>query len=81
MRYWEAGFTIRPSAQGCHVSRPEFSPIGEDGGECDSDFARSELEKTMARSARKGILQSSRKLGLKDRCVAIFPQNEVAVWS
>jgi hypothetical protein len=35
----------------------------------------------MARSARKGILQSSRKLGLKDRCVAIFPQNEVAVWS
>ena len=81
MRYCGAGFTIRPSAEGCHVACPEFSPIGEDGGECDSDFARSELEKTMARSARKGILQTSRKLGLKSRCVAIFAQDEVAVWS
>jgi hypothetical protein len=81
MRYCGAGFPVRPSAEGCHIARPEFSPIGEDKGECDFDFACSELEKTMARSARKGILQSSRKLGLKDRCVAIFPQNEVAVWS
>ena len=81
MRYCGAGFTVRPSAEGCHVARPEFSPIGEDGGECDSDFACSELEKTIARSARKGILQTSRKLGLKSRCVAIFGQDEVAVWS
>jgi hypothetical protein len=35
----------------------------------------------MARSARKGILQTSRKLGLKSRGVAIFAQDEVAVWS
>ena len=81
MRCCGAGFTVRPSAEGCHVARPEFSPIGEDGGECDSDFACSELEKTMARSARKGILQTSRKLGLKSRCVAIFAQDEVAMWS
>ena len=81
MHYCGAGFTVRPSAEGCHVVRPEFSPIGEDGGECDSDFACSELEKTMARSARKGILQTSRKLGLKSRSVAIFAQDEVAVWS
>ena len=74
MRYCEAGFTIRPSAQGCHVSRPEFSPIGEDGGECDSDLACSELEKTMARSARKGILQTSRKLGLKDQILKLESQ-------
>ena len=32
MHYCGAGFTVRPSAEGCHVSRPEFSPIGEDGG-------------------------------------------------
>jgi len=35
----------------------------------------------MARSARKGILQTSPKLGLKSGCVAIFAQDEVAVWS
>src|ERR1700680_2146575 len=81
MRGCGAAFTVRPSAEGCHVARPEFSPIGEDGGECDSDFASSELEKTMARSARKGIPQTSRKLGLKSRCVAIFAQDEVAVRS
>ena len=81
MRYCGAGFTVRPSAEGCHVARPEFSPIGEDRGECDSDFACSELEKTMARSPCKSILQTSRKLGLKSRCVTIFAQDEVAVWS
>jgi hypothetical protein len=32
MHYCGAGFTVRPSAEGCHVARPEFSPIGEDGG-------------------------------------------------
>src|SRR5258708_30169894 len=81
VRYCGAGFTVRPSAEGCHVARPEFSPIGKDGGECDSDFACSELQKTIARSARKRILQTSRKLGLKNRCVAIFAQDEGAVWS
>ena len=74
-------FHRRPGAEGCQAARPEFSPIGVDGGECDSDFACSELEKTMARSPRKSILQTSGKLGLKSRCVAIFAQDEVAVWS
>jgi hypothetical protein len=81
MHYCGAGFTVRPSAKGCHIARPEFSPIGEAGGECDSDFACSQLEKTMARSPGKSILQTSRKLGLKSRCAAIFAQDEVAVWS
>jgi hypothetical protein len=35
----------------------------------------------MARSAREGILQTLRKLGLKRRCVAILDQGEVAVRS
>ena len=74
-------FHRRPGAEGCQAARPEFSPIGVDGGECDSDFACSELEKAMARSPRESVLQTSRKLGLKSRRVAIFAQDEVAVWS
>ncbi len=73
-------YSLWQSAEGCHVTRTEFPPIGEDSGECDSDFTGSELEKTMARSAREGILQTLRKLGRKRRCVAILDQGEMAVW-
>jgi hypothetical protein len=72
----------RPAeCKGLSHSAPRILANRRGRGECDSDFACSELEKTMARSPRKSILQTSRKLGLKSRCVAIFAQDEVAVWS
>jgi hypothetical protein len=81
MRLRGSGSSIRQSAEGSYVARAEFSPIGEHGGKWDPDFSCSELEKTMARSARESILQTLRKFGLKSRRVAILDQGEVAVWS
>ncbi len=48
MRLCGLGSIIRQSAEGRHIPRGEFSPIGEYGGKWDSDFTCSELEKTMA---------------------------------
>jgi len=81
MRLCGLGSSIRQSAEGCHVARAEFAPIGEDGGKCEPGFTGSELEKGMARSTREGILETLRKLGIKSRCVAILDQGEAAVWS
>jgi hypothetical protein len=56
MRLGGPASSIRQSAEGRHVARAEFSPIGEYRGKWDPDFTCSELEKTMARSAREGNL-------------------------
>jgi hypothetical protein len=56
MRLRGPGSSIRQSAEGRHVARAKFSPIGEYWGKWDPDFTCSELEETMARPAREGIL-------------------------
>jgi hypothetical protein len=61
--------------------RAKFSPIREDSGKRDSGFIGAELQKTVPRSPREGILQTLRKLGLKSRGIAILDQGEVAVRS
>jgi hypothetical protein len=80
VHYCGAGFTVRPSAEGRHVARPEFSPIGEDGDSA-TPIPLLRAGEDHGPIPVQSILQTSRKLGLKSRCVAIFAQDEVAVWS
>ena len=63
---------IRLGAEGSHVPCAEFSPVGENGRKRRSGFSRSELQKTVARSALESIPQALSKLGIERRRVGGF---------
>ena len=72
MRFPRRGIGIWMRANGGHVPCAKFSPVGEDGRKGGAGVSRSELEKAMARSAREGIPQALRKLGIEGRRVRSF---------
>jgi hypothetical protein len=60
-----ARLDIRLGAEGCHVPRAEFAPVGINGRKRRPGFTRSQPEQTMARSALKSIAQTSRQPGIQ----------------
>jgi hypothetical protein len=63
---------IRLGAESSHVARAEFSPVRENRRKRGSGFSRTELQKTMARSALEGLPQTPGKLGLERRRAGVF---------
>ena len=70
---------IRVGTEGGHVGCAEFSPIGENRRQRGSGFGRSELKKTVTRSALEGSPQALRQLELERRRVRILDHREAAV--
>ena len=72
---------IRLRAEGRHVSRAEFAPVSIDGWKNRAGFVRSQLEKAVARAARKSIPQAAGKRGVKAGRASLGNEDETAVWS
>jgi hypothetical protein len=63
---------IRVRAKSGHIPCAEFSPVGEDRRKRSSGFRRSQLQKTVACTSRKGVSQTLSKLGIEVRRVGRF---------
>lgn len=81
MGLWSICRGVWEGAKEGHIPRAQFSPVGKDRRECRPHFFRTELEKTVTRSARKRIQQALRQPWLQCGCVVRLAQNEMAVRS
>ena len=52
-------------AEGRHVSRGKFSPVGKHGRKNGSDLTRSELEKTVTGAPRERIFETPGQTGVQ----------------
>ncbi len=77
----ERRIEIRLGAQGGHVPRAEFAPVGENGRKRGPDFIRSQPEKAAARSVLEGILQTPGQRGIQAGRLGFVRQDQMAVRS
>ena len=79
MHFPERRIDIRLSAEGGHVTRAEFAPVGENGRKRGPDFVRTQPEKTAARSVLESILQTPGQRGIQAGRLGFVRQDETAV--
>ena len=65
MRFRRICRDVWKGAEGRHVPRAKFSPVGKNGRKRASDFACSELEKTVAGASRERLFETPGETGIQ----------------
>ncbi len=79
MHFPRRDIAIGVRAKGSHVPCADVSPVGEDRRKNGSGFSRSELQKSMARTALEGAKEALSNLRIEGRRVRIFDYGQAAV--